>query len=221
MKDTRTPVLIGSIYGAKPRGLYRVKVWNCPLEPGKFSYSITYGGGVMYMGEYSEFPYDSGCFLSAQEALEAARQYILSDEADMPAPCRPMRPVPVTDDPQEEIPSPFLNPHYSDLRFKKPQTIFLKQGFELGDEWPTGIGIVEGASYSYSDRLFANFSEEKTDEAWEVACGSNHPRNSAAFREVYLRSLLGFPSLELVHIVAEVNRSSGYSVLCYGYIVPQ
>lgn len=217
MKSTRVPVLMGKVY-RESKGVYLVKVWNCPLDPSRFSYSISYGGRVMHMGEFFGFPYDSGSFLSAQEALKAARQFILSDKADERelTPYRPQRPVVPVTNPQEEIPSPFLNPHCSDLRFKEPQTIFLKQGFELSDGWPTGIGFVKGASYKYSDHLFANFSEEKTDEAWEVACGSGHPRNSAAFREVYLRSLLGFPDLELVHIVAEVNRSNGYSVLCYG-----
>lgn len=108
-----------------------------------------------------------------------------------------------------------LNPHYSDDRFRRAQTVFLAPGYKLTR--PFGSDIVEEASYDYSDRLH-QFHGDKNDEAWKAAEAKGLVKNSPALLEAYLQELFGDPNLQLVHLVTGVNVGNGYPYHVYGYI---
>lgn len=93
------------------------------------------------------------------------------------------------------------NPHYTDDRFSEPQTVF-------GAE-------VKGLSYDYSDRLW-QWDSKKAEAATEIAKQSGHVIRSANWYQVYLSAYFGY-EVELVHVVAGVNRSNGYPYAVFGY----
>ena len=114
-----------------------------------------------------------------------------------------------TDDKREQLK---LNPHYSDDRFNskvswKAQTVF---GLEPEDR----SGHPE-LHYVYSDRL-EQWDYSKSQSAWQKALDARAPRDSAEFLEVYLATYFGKP-LEVVHVMAGVNCSTGYSYWVAGY----
>lgn len=107
-------------------------------------------------------------------------------------------------------PTPY--PHYTDSYFQHPQTVFQSATHRLID------GYVQGAEYNYSDRLLQWYGWEKSDKADKSAKESGFNRWSAGWAEVWLRSLLDDPTLELVHMLAGYNWSNGYGYWVYGYI---
>lgn len=103
------------------------------------------------------------------------------------------REAPVPTDRNAVLPT---NPCWTDPKYKHPQTIF---------------GSREGATqYNYSDRLECR---EGHKEAREAATGE--PR-TAAYYESYLNHLFN-EDYELLHIMAGINHSNGYSHLIFGY----
>jgi len=125
-----------------------------------------------------------------------------------------------TTDKNVTIPYDLLDPHYSDRRFfDKTHTIFLDTRFET-IVTRYGVQIVEGAHYVYSDRLWENYGTERCLEAFHQADAVVGNKESARYLEEYLRKLYNQPDLELIHIVAGVNRSDGYSFRVFGYIDP-
>lgn len=106
-------------------------------------------------------------------------------------------------------------PLYTNPASKKPQTIYLGHGIETGGNY--GNGTVPDASYDYDNHIFSWFSKEELDEATKAAKEAGFKPRSAGYVEVYLRTLYKDPSLELVHIIAGVNRSNGCPYRVYGY----
>jgi hypothetical protein len=94
-----------------------------------------------------------------------------------------------------------VNPHYTDKRFDKEQTIFGKENKKL--------------SYDYSDRIW-EWDYKKAKEATEIANQSGKTRNSCAWFEVYLSHFFG-KKIVIEHIVAGVNKSSDYPYCVFGY----
>ena len=92
-------------------------------------------------------------------------------------------------------------PHYSDPEAVKDHTIF---GAETG-----GIG------YDYSDRLWQG-DYDKADAAGKIAQASGKPAHSCLYYEAYLSAYFG-KDIEICHIVAGCNRSSGCPYLVFGY----
>jgi len=92
------------------------------------------------------------------------------------------------------------DPHYSDYRFKKDQTIF---------------GVEEdGLEYDYSDR-FWQWNWSKVEESSKYAT-TKFNRRTANWYQEYLSFFFDKP-VELKHIIAGVNVSTGYSYLIFGY----
>lgn len=112
------------------------------------------------------------------------------------------------------ISSRLISPHYTDNRFNKEQTVFLAPGYHTVSSF--GCDVVKEASYEYSDRLW-QWDYETSEKAWKEA-SEKFPKNSAALFEEYLRRYYKNPDLELVHIIAGVNRGNGYPYRVYGYI---
>lgn len=100
-----------------------------------------------------------------------------------------------------------LHPHYSNRHFDKPRTVF-------GPESESSSGH-DGLNYNYSDRL-QQWDYSKHSAAWERANKSNATKDSAEFLEVYLSAYHGKP-VEVVHVMAGVNLSSGYPWWCAGW----
>jgi len=112
------------------------------------------------------------------------------------------------------IPYRILNPHYTDSRFKKPQTIYLDPEFKT--EIINGSDMVKGAEYLYSDRLIQEHGEEFERAIWKA--GENAKKYTPEFYEIYLRTMLGEPALRLLHILSSFNSADGYSYRIYGFI---
>jgi hypothetical protein len=104
-----------------------------------------------------------------------------------------------------------IAPHYTNEYYKEARTVYLANGKRLNSE-----GYVKGAEYNYSDRLW-QWDWDKANQAWEVARAKELPRDSAALHEAYLTAYYG-KELELVHIMAGFNWSSGYPYQVYGVI---
>lgn len=100
-----------------------------------------------------------------------------------------------------------LSPHYTDSRFDAERTVFGQEPFNR-----TGHA---GLHYDYSDRLAQN-DYTKNNASWTKAQEAGAPKNSAAFLEVYLTAYHNKP-VEVVHVVAGVNRSSGYPYWVVGW----
>ena len=93
------------------------------------------------------------------------------------------------------------NPHYTEPEFKTPQTVF---GAEQG-----------GLEYVYSDRLW-QWSPQKDEIASKAANESGHRQRTCNWYEVYLSSYYG-KTIEILHIMAGVNVSNGYSYIVFGF----
>jgi hypothetical protein len=100
-----------------------------------------------------------------------------------------------------------VNPHYTDKRFDTEQTIFGKS-----PKTPYGH---KHLSYDYSDRLW-QWDYKKAESATKEADLSDVQKNSCRWFEIYLSSYFGF-EVEVEHIIAGVNRSSGYPYCAFGY----
>ncbi len=124
--------------------------------------------------------------------------------------------IPIETDKSKKIDYRYMNPHYTDTRFNKAQTVFVASGHKTSRD-NLGYDRVEGASYDYSDRIFQWFSDEDRDRAWEAAKQKVAEKESPAMIEEYLRALYKDPGLELLHILTGVNVSNGYPYRVYGY----
>lgn len=93
-----------------------------------------------------------------------------------------------------------LSPHYTDQRFKSPQTVW-------GDE-------EAGISYDYSDRLW-EWDYNKAKAAVEVA-NNAAARNTAQWCQTFLSHYHGKP-VQLRHIMAGFNLGNGYPYQIFGY----
>ncbi|MFA6043417.1 MAG: hypothetical protein WC718_00410 [Phycisphaerales bacterium] len=100
--------------------------------------------------------------------------------------------------------------HYSDPRFHNPPP-------SLGYRERTVFGEDRtGLRYEYSDRLF-QWDPVKYRAAVEVASGKPGVKErTARWFEEYLSEYLGH-RVNIVHIIAGVNQSNGYSYLIYGF----
>lgn len=105
-----------------------------------------------------------------------------------------------------------ITPHYTNDRFNhkvghQPQTVF-------GEEPPDPTGH-PGLHYDYSDRLWqADYG--KSTWAWKEAEASGAPPKSAEFLERYLATFYN-KRVEVVHVMAGVNRSNGGSYWIAGW----
>lgn len=96
-----------------------------------------------------------------------------------------------------------LSPHYSDPIWKEAQTLFGREDRSIRD-------------YVYSDRLW-QWDYEKTEQAFKVANEQKDVvRSSARWIEVALSHFLGQP-VEVLHVMAGVNLTSGYPYWVAGY----
>lgn len=109
------------------------------------------------------------------------------------------------------------NPHYSnpDYSSGQMQTIFLAPQCKLekdggGYSWVREDGI----EYNYSDRLL-QWDYNKHSEAHKIAKEKTSDK-TALYYEYYLSAYFGKP-IEILHILAGVNVSNGYSYLVFGY----
>ena len=102
------------------------------------------------------------------------------------------------------------NPHYTDTRFNKAQTVFGKES-----QSPYGHKELE---YVYSDRLW-QWNWDKAKRAREIANQSKHTPQSCLWYETFLSEYLNKPVL-IEHILAGVNVSNGYPYYVLGYKTP-
>ena len=68
-----------SVYSEKnPRGYHCIKIWNSQKQSGKYSFSITFGSGVMSAipGFEEDTSYQFGCFDTPEEAIAAAKSVV-------------------------------------------------------------------------------------------------------------------------------------------------
>ena len=93
------------------------------------------------------------------------------------------------------------SPHYTDHRFKKPQTVF-------GQE-------EDGIGYDYSDQLW-EWDYNKAEESAKIANESGALPRTCLWYEVYLSAYFG-RSIEIVHIISGVNVGNGYPYCVFGY----
>jgi|JI10StandDraft_1071094.scaffolds.fasta_scaffold59778_2 hypothetical protein len=93
-----------------------------------------------------------------------------------------------------------LSPHYTNERFKKPQTVW---GAEE-----------KGINYDYSDRLW-QWNYDNAKAAAELA-NQNATRNTAKWCTIFLEHYFGKP-VQLRHIMAGFNISNGYPYQIFGY----
>lgn len=59
-----------------PRGTHRVSVPCCKCDSSKYSFSITFGGGIAHKGEYASKDYPGGCYSTPGEALGAGVKWV-------------------------------------------------------------------------------------------------------------------------------------------------
>jgi rubredoxin len=75
------PILSAQAYRkSQPRGTHTVRVWYCPSDSSKYSFSVTYGGGIAHFGEFPDDPFLKGCYVSPQEALEAGVKWVKGEQ---------------------------------------------------------------------------------------------------------------------------------------------
>jgi hypothetical protein len=91
-------------------------------------------------------------------------------------------------------------PHYTDSRFKRPQTVW---GCEE-----------DGLGYDYNDRIW-QWNWNKAKAAAKHADETAKPR-TAWWHQEFLCFFFDKP-IELKHILAGVNLSNGYPYCVYGY----
>ena len=113
----------------------------------------------------------------------------------------------------DPIASDVLNPHYSDHRFLHGvHTVFVRGGYTLSESEIHSGGIVEGANYVYSDRMYNRI-------AWDETLAEEPRTNIAAFMQTYLQKAMKEPGLTLVHVLTGVNISNGHPYRVYGFII--
>ena len=95
----------------------------------------------------------------------------------------------------------YTQPHYTDERFRKEQTVFGAEESNL--------------SYDYDDRI-RQWDYQKHEMAWDLAKKTGHKVGSQRFYEAYLSKYFGKPIL-LKHVIAGVNRGNGYPYVVFGY----
>jgi len=79
-KQTAKALLRATVYSPKaPRGNHDVTVWHCPIDSSKYSFSITFGAGVVAFEEFEGHPYNCGQFDTPEEALNAGIKYVKED----------------------------------------------------------------------------------------------------------------------------------------------
>jgi hypothetical protein len=105
------------------------------------------------------------------------------------------------------------SPHYTDQRFKKPQTVFCSEPDKLKDDG-FGNAIIEGCHYDYSDRIY-EWDGDKAREAAKATTEAGYKPRTAKWYQAYLHYFYG-KDVKLVHIVAGVNHSNGYPYCVYG-----
>ncbi len=106
---------------------------------------------------------------------------------------------------------PNLMPHYTNDRFRTPQTVWIEKGVKLDEH-----GYVRGVTnYEYSDRLW-QWNWEKANTARDVI-DSKLDSHSAAYIQEFLRYYYDDKSIVLVHVLAGFNISSGHPYQVYGF----
>lgn len=127
-------------------------------------------------------------------------------------------PITISTDKEEPIESSLLNPHYNDRRFENGSlhTIFLAPHLAWSQEDLDELRA--GVDYTYSDRCIGWYTSVAIESAWDGAKKEGHLDNSPAMLEAYLKLLHQDPALELVHILAGVNRANGFPYRVYGTI---
>lgn len=98
------------------------------------------------------------------------------------------------------------NPHYTDDRFNREQTVFGKPS-----KSPYGHGHLE---YNYSDRLW-QWDYDKSKRSSEIASASSAPLKSCLWYEAYLSAYFSRP-VTIEHIIAGVNHSNGFAYCIFG-----
>lgn len=79
----KRPIVSTKVYKKlAPRGTHNVQVWLCPTDPTKYSFCITFGVGIAYMGEFSSDPYLSGAYITPQLAMEAGIRWVRGETHD-------------------------------------------------------------------------------------------------------------------------------------------
>lgn len=96
-----------------------------------------------------------------------------------------------------------LMPHYSDNRFRDEQTIF-------------GAADGQELSYDYSDRLFQWYGNEKMLAASDAATRAGHAKHSADWFSAWVSHAHGY-QVQVLHVVAGVNRGNGYPYFVLGH----
>lgn len=104
----------------------------------------------------------------------------------------------IHEDKEKEI--TYFNPHYRREYFKEERTVWGHHE--------------DGLTYDYSDR-FRSWNGKKHDQAWEHANAFAKMR-TAKWVEAYL-SFFFDKDIEIVHIKASFDRSSGHSFQVFGY----
>ncbi len=103
-----------------------------------------------------------------------------------------------------------LQPHYTDQRFAKPQTVWVADGVDINRE-----GYVEDCEYNYSDRIW-QWDWNKADAA-QKSIDKELDRRSPAYIQEFLRVYFENPAIVLVHVMAGFNVSNGFAYQVYGY----
>lgn len=111
-------------------------------------------------------------------------------------------------------------PHYTDSRYRVEQTEFCSEPEKLVRRYD--FLVIDSLHYDYSDRLWewdrpkmkaalthANTALDVSDLDWQK-------KATARYIQEVLRFYHDKPELELVHVVAGVNRGNGYPYLIYG-----
>jgi len=108
-----------------------------------------------------------------------------------------------------------ITPHYTDRRFKDPQTIYCATPDELVDDG-AGNYVINGCHYDYSDRLY-QWDNDKATAANDAAIASGHKRRTAEWCQSFIDHYYD-KKVKLVHIIAGVNHSDGYPYCVFGTI---
>lgn len=81
-EQPQKPILSTKTYRKfAPRGTHKVSVWYCPADSSKYSFSVTYGGGIAHFSEFQEDPFLSGAFDSPQLAMEAGIRWVRGEQS--------------------------------------------------------------------------------------------------------------------------------------------
>lgn len=75
------PIQEFKLYKSKgsARGTYYIFVWLCPQDKSKFSFSLSYGGGIARFEQFPEDPYLKGVFNTSQDAINAGIEEVYRD----------------------------------------------------------------------------------------------------------------------------------------------